>query len=77
MVKEYFTGTCTANKHLPRYMVTTVTVRICLTGTSTSKNFYQAGRGQDDKDTTPGGIHPQMCITASPLHHVYPYHPHS
>jgi hypothetical protein len=29
--------------------------------------FYHADRGQDDKDTTPGGVHPQMSITASPL----------
>ena len=28
-----------------------------------------------DKDTR-GGFRPQMSITASPLHHVYPYHPH-
>jgi len=52
-------------------MITTVTVRICLTGSSkTFKKCYHADRGQDDKDTTPGGIHPQMSITASPLHHV-------
>jgi len=34
MVKEYFTETCASNKHLPHYIVTTVTVRICLTCTS-------------------------------------------